>query len=64
MPLYKEVSTRYQVQGRRKFYEGDEVRTVSLSEREAKILNESADALGFRYQMIELKKKEKESKNQ
>lgn len=40
MPRFKEVAQRYMKIGNRTFMEGDTVRTVSISERDATILND------------------------
>lgn len=56
MPLFKQVCTRYQVIGGRKFNEGATVRTVSISQRDADIMNGATDDLGFEYIEIEPKK--------
>jgi hypothetical protein len=40
---FKEICTRYTREGGREYYPGDVIRVVSISERDAKILNEQRD---------------------
>ena len=60
---YNEVCDRYQVIGGRKFNEGSIVRTVSLSDRDAAIMNEMTgnddrDGHGMKYVLVEKSEKE------
>lgn len=69
---YKEIAMRFHMIGMRKINEGDVIRTVAISERDAKIMNEleeSRDELqgGCRYQYVLIEegplKKEKSEVN-
>ncbi len=53
MSLYKEVCSRHQMVGGREFNTGSVVRTVSISDRDAKIMNEMEKEHGYRYELIE-----------
>lgn len=59
---YNEVATRYQKIGNRDVKEGEVVRTVAISERDAEIMNGTVgtrpDEPGFKYVLAEEKVKE------
>jgi hypothetical protein len=56
---YNEVATRYQKIGNREVKEGEVVRTVAISERDAEIMNGTVgtrpDEPGFKYVLAETK---------
>jgi hypothetical protein len=49
MPRYNEITTRHKMIGRREFQEGAVVRTVSISLRDAAILNSEKNNHGLEY---------------
>ena len=53
MRQFKQVCNRYLTMGRQEFNRGDVVRIVSLSDRDAMILNEDSKIHGFDYVKIE-----------
>ena len=53
MRQFKQVCNRYLTMGRQEFNRGDVVRIVSLSDRDAMILNEDSMIHGFDYVKIE-----------
>jgi hypothetical protein len=55
---YEEICTRHQSIGSREFNKNDVVRVVSLSDRDADIMNGTESEHGFKYVLVEEKAKE------
>ena len=53
MDRYNEVTIRHKIIGNREFIEGATIRTCSLSERDAAILNGMQKDNGFKYVKVE-----------
>lgn len=52
MANYKEVSSKNQLRNKKVYKEGEVIRTVWLSERDANILNEETKESGIKYEKI------------